>query len=247
MEESGTAKSPRIVVAIPMHGPNAKVGRDIERSARMQFEKRNTAGALNSVKLVVVDESSGGSAAVDPESIAGMTQDQIDSGAVVGWVGGVDSDALAVELPRLNEAGIAAVSPSSTATPFNRRDPAFPGSPIKYYPAFARYGLSFARTAPTDLTVAGRCLDSLRGSGIRRVFTVDAGDTDGDSFSSALEGQAPRAGVTIVGHESVPSGHADWEGITQQIAASGAQSVVWGSAPNTGEHDLWTSIASSRR
>ena len=234
---------PTVVLAVPKEGPEAHLGRDIERAAKMQFEATSKTGNLERLRLVVVDEASSQAPHIDPETVAERTQDQIDSGGVVGWVGGVDSDALAVELPRLNQAGVLAVSPNATATAFNRRDPGFPGAPIKYYPAFDRYGLSFARTSPTDIDVAGPCLKEIAGSGQRKVFTVDAGDTDGDSFSSAVDTLSLRQGITVVGHESVPLGHADWEGLVQQIHAAGAQVVIWGSTPGPGQADLWAAVA----
>ena len=230
------------MVAIPKEGPLAHIGRDAERAARMQFESRSKSGFLGALRLVTVDEAEKSAPYIDPERIAQRTQEQVDSGTVVAWVGGIDSDAVAVELPRLNEAGIVAVSPSATATPFNLRDPAFPGAPIKYFPAFAKFGLTFARTAPTDITLGRGCLASLAKQSVTRVFTLDAGDTDGDSFSSAVQSQAPSVGVELVGHESVSRSTADWDGLSRQIASSKAQVIIWGSALSGVESEFWASL-----
>ncbi len=235
-------KHPAVVVAIPKEGPLAHLGRDAERAARMQFEARTKSGFLGALRLVTVDEAEKSAPYIDPEKVAQRTQEQVDSGTVVAWVGGIDSDAVAVELPRLNEAGIIAVSPSATATPFNLRDPAFPGAPIKYFPAFAKFGLTFARTAPTDLTLGRGCLASLAKQRLVRVFTVDAGDTDGDSFSSAVQSQAPLVGGELVGHESVSTSSADWDGLSRQIANSKAQVIIWGSAISGVESEFWASL-----
>ncbi len=212
----------------------------------MEFESTPKTGALAGLKLVMVDEAGGSNAASDPEYVAKRTQELVDTGMVVGWVGGVDSDALAVELPRLNAAGVSTVSPGATATPFNRRDRGFPGAPIKYYPAFNKYGLNFARIAPTDQTLADHCLGDLASQGVKRVFTVDTGDTDGDSFSSAVETRAPLKGVSLVGHESLPDGNADWQGLVQQLAAVKAQAVVWGSASGSGDAELWRAVSDAK-
>ena len=236
---------PTVVIAVPKSGPLGELGRDTERAARMEFERQAGSQTLRQLKLATLNESGSGVEFSDAGQVAEETQTFVDTGMVVGMVGGIDSDALAVELPRLNEAGIAAVSPAATATPFNQRDPAFPGAPLKYYPAFAKFGLSFARTAPTDLGLIGPCLADLAASGTKRVFTIDSGDTDGDSLSSAVEAKAPDFGAVLVGHESVPRGNADWQGVVKQIAASGADAVIWGSAAGTGEAELWKEIQTS--
>lgn len=239
-------KGPTVVVAAPQEGPLAHLGRDIQRAAQMQFESRPMTAALSGLRFVTSDETSGTAPYSNPETVAERTQKLVDTGQIVGWVGGVDSDALAVELPRLSAAGVSAVSPAATATPFNRRDQGFPGAPIKYYPAFDKYGLSFARTAPTDKLLGSACLDWMARAGVKRVFTVDTGDTDGDSFSSAIETGAPTSGLTLVGHESVPAATADWEGVVKQAGAAGAQALIWGSASGSGDLELWKAVASSR-
>jgi len=248
-QDSKTAASkvdqPSVLVAVPKQGPLRDLGLDTERAARMEFERQTTRPALRQLKLVSISEAGSGEDFSNAAQVAKNTQGLVDTGMVVGMVGGIDSDALAVELPRLNEAGIAAVSPAATATPFNRRDEAFPGAPIKYYPAFAQFGLSFARTAPSDLHLIGPCLRQLAATKIRNVFTVDSGDTDGDSVSSAVEATAPSEGLVLVGHESVPKGNADWPGIVRQIGASRAEAVIWGSAAGTGETDLLKEMKSA--
>ena len=232
----------RIVLAVPRQGPDALEGKDTALAARLELESHGSAVAGRTVSLVSVNESDPASGEIVPERLADAVSNQTSDPKVVAWVGGLDSDALAVELPRLNEAGVATVSPGATATPFTRVDPAFPGAPTKYFPAVDTFGRAFMRTTPTDLEIAAATLADLRRRGVSRVMTVDSGDTDGDSFASAIEQLAPREGVKLVGHESVVQDEADWSGLVAEASAAHAQSIIWGSSPGDGQTALWAAV-----
>ncbi|CAB4859729.1 MAG: ABC transporter substrate-binding protein [Actinobacteria bacterium] len=250
--DEGQSKVPdsrtTIVLAAPLQGPDGPLGRDTVRAARMQLKAEGLPeSGPDSIRLAVLDESDPSAEGFNPEHVASLVSDALESGSpVVAWVGGIDSDTLAVELPRLNEVGVIAVSPSASGLPFTQADPAFPGAPIKYYPAIATFGVTFARTASTDIAIAGKMLSDLRRRGITRVLTVDGGDTAGDSYSSAVEQLAPRSGITLVGHESVPAGNADWEGIAAEADTLRAQAIIWTGSPGVAQASFWSTIKDSR-
>jgi len=235
-----------VVLAAPLHGPYGALGRDTVRAARMQLKAEGfPESGPASIRLEVVDESDPAADGFNPEHVASLVSDALEASRPVAWVGGIDSDTLAVELPRLNEAGVVAVSPSASALPFTQADPAFPGAPIKYYPAIATFGATFARTASTDSVIARKMLAEIRRRGITRVLTVDGGDTAGDSYSSAVEQLATSSGITLVGHESVPAGNADWEGIGAEAQTLRAQAIIWGGFPGVAQAELWAAIKDS--
>ena len=235
-----------MVVATPRQGPNAGQGKDLVRAARLQLESVNSTVAGRKVRIRQLNESGAVQGAADPEHVAKLVEDASADTSVVAWVGGLDSDSLAVELPRLNDAGLATVSPGATATPFNTRDPAFPGAPVKYYPSIAQYGMSFSRITTNDLSIAAKALAELKAKGVRSVLTVDIGDTDGDSFSSAVEQIAPSLGITLVGHESVVGQNADWAGIALEAKALRAKAIIWSSPAGADQVELWRAVAAVR-
>jgi len=248
---SGTPKAEQgggltVVVATPLQGPNADQGKDLVRAARLQLESVDSTVAGRKVRIRQLNESGAVQGAADPEHVAKLVEAASADPSVVAWIGGLDSDSLAVELPRLNEAGLAAVSPGATATPFNRRDPAFPGAPVKYYPSIAQFGMSLWRITTNDLSIAAKALTDLRAKGVRSVFTVDIGDTDGDSFSSAVEQMASSHGIALVGHESVVGQNADWAGIALEAKALRAKAIIWSSPAGVDQLELWRAVAKAK-
>jgi ABC-type branched-subunit amino acid transport system substrate-binding protein len=235
-----------VVIAAPTSGVQGAFGRDLIEAARLELKSQSCSRGPVKIRLKSVNVAAGEGALGDPERVASLARAAVEDSDAVAWIAAGDSNSTAISLPLLNEAGISVVSPTATAVSFTTADPAFPGAPTKYYPALETYGQAFARLVADDSAIARAALRSLRKRGIKSVYLADAGDTDGQSFGSLMTQLAPSVGIKVAGTDSVDASAVDWPGFVDQIRASGAQAVVWGSPAGDGGEELWKAVERSK-
>lgn len=240
-----TARKPSravIVVPVPGSGPARKFGRELLAAARTRLKMLGGEAAGIKVELRSVDQQQV-AAQPDPEGVARLAAEAVADPETVAWLGGIDSNTTALALPVLNASGVMVVSASAAATPFTVRDPAFPGAPGKYFPQAVLYGRSFARTTASDGRIVSGGLRQLAGSDLNAVYAVDSGDTDGVAFTSALRQHGARAGVRLVGSETVIADDVDWLEVIARARAAGADAIAWGSASGDSASALWSAVS----
>lgn len=232
-----------VVMPVPDEGHRAQIGRDMFDAAEMELKRAGGMAAGIRVELRRASAPPGGTGDQGPELTARTAAAAAAESGTVAWLGGFDSNDTAVALPLLNAAGVAVVSPAAAATSLTRPDPEFPGAPAKYYPQAELYGRSFARTVAADPQMADVVLREASRAGVRRIFAIDAGDTDGVAFSSAVEQSARRSGVEFLGRAAVTEGEDDWEGLLVKATDAGADAIAWGSDPGPTASHLWRAVA----
>jgi ABC-type branched-subunit amino acid transport system substrate-binding protein len=103
------------------------------------------------------------------------------------------------------------------------------------------------RTVANDEQIAAVALREMRRVGVRSIYALDAGDTDGVAFSSALERAAAAAGIKFAGRDSVEPNLEDWSSELATVNDAGADTVVWGSVSGSGELPLWQQASAAGR
>jgi branched-chain amino acid transport system substrate-binding protein len=164
----------------------------------------------------------------------------------VAYIGDFDSAATATSLPITNQAGLLQVSPASPyvgLTDPSRYDDK--GEPERYRPSGTN---TFARLVPTDLQEATATLSFMRDEGVKRVFAV----TDTAPYASydavtatMVANGAQHAGIALAGSAQINSSSATagaYAALAGTIAASGAQAVIVGGAPDSGIAALFQTI-----
>ena len=121
---------------------------------------------------------------------------------VVGVIGPVNSGCAEYEIPILNRANVAMVSPSVTAVGLTKGSRAtIPGQPQRYYPSGSR---NFFRVVPSD-DHQGRAGASFmkKELGVTRVYVLDDKGLYGKGVADAFRVSAgqKKIGLKVVGHE----------------------------------------------
>jgi branched-chain amino acid transport system substrate-binding protein len=152
--------------------------------------------------------------------------------SLVGVVGTFTSTCATFELPILNRAGVAMVSPSNTYVGLTRGGPgAAPGDPARYAPTGRR---SYARVvAPDDVQGAA---DALLAHDLHahRVFVVSDGTPYGRGIATAFRLAARRLGIRIAGSarwdrtppQALRPRHADAAFLGGYPASGGGDAVI---------------------
>lgn len=199
-------------VSVPLHGPRAVEGRAIVEGAKLALaDAGGRVGDLR-VRGIYLDDTEEGrwSLARTAENARRASEDV----TAIGYIGDLDSGATRVSLPITNQAGIAQISPGSTAVDLTRLPPVGNASPERLRPSERD---SFARVVPDD-EVQGRAAALwAKRMRARRVGVAGDGSPFAEVLSRAFLQQAADSGLgtgegggtDVVYYAGEPAGFAD--------------------------------------
>ncbi len=219
-----TGRTLRVYVSVPLRGPSAVSGASIVNGAKLALA--GAGGRIGRFRIVlkVLDDATVARREWDPGQTSDGARQAVLDPATIGYVGELDSGASAISIPILNRAGIAQISPTSTAVGLTSAAPgAEPGEPAKYYPTGAR---TFARVAPSDAVQAAAQVSLQRSLGCRRTFVVDDGEVDGEDTATSFDLAARSEGLQVIATQQFNPRATDYRPLAASISSTGANCVL---------------------
>ena len=197
-----------VYVSMPLHGPEARNGRDVVDAARLALaDARGMAGELR-IRATYLDDTSGhgANARWSPAAAAANARRASQDSAAIAYIGELDSGATRFSLPITNEAHILQVSPASAAVDLVQP---FLGAgdqiPEQVQPTGQR---NFGRVIPSDEAQADAGVAWAKRLGVTTARVVG----DGGSFSRVMESafgeRARQSGVKVERAKLAPPGEA---------------------------------------
>jgi branched-chain amino acid transport system substrate-binding protein len=242
---------------LPFVGPQQDVMQSIEngewlallscrRHGRIDLHCQSDEVNGHLVTLARVED--GNASGWDPADASAAATDAVQTNGAIAMIGDFDSAATATSLPITNAGDLLQVSPASPyvgltdQSPFDDK-----GEPGSYYPAASAQ--TFARLLPTDAQEARATVAYMRSLGVTRLFAV----TDTAPYASydsviatMVAADAPQSGIALAGQAQVNSSanasDTGYSSVAQAIAASGADAVIVGAAPDAGIEALWQEL-----
>jgi branched-chain amino acid transport system substrate-binding protein len=213
-----------VYVSAPLNGPSSVSGRAIMNGARLAVDRVHARIGRYRIAVKPLDDSTPASLEWDPgQTLTGARLAVLDP-TTIGYVGDLDSGASAVSIPVLNRAGIAQISPTSTAVGLTFDGPgAAPGEPFKYYPTGAR---TFARVAPSDEVQAAVQVSLQRSFGCARTYVVDDGEVDGEDMATSFDLAARAAGLDVVATQQYEQKANNYRSLASSIATTTPNCVL---------------------
>jgi branched-chain amino acid transport system substrate-binding protein len=106
-----------VYVSMPLHGPQARNGRDIVDAAHLALADANGMAGRLRIRAIYMDDTSGHGADArwSPAAAAANARRASQDSAAIAYIGDFDSGATRFSLPITNEAHILQVSPASSA------------------------------------------------------------------------------------------------------------------------------------
>jgi branched-chain amino acid transport system substrate-binding protein len=143
--------------------------------------------------------------------------------SVIGVLGTFNSGCAKIEVPVLNRASLAMVSPANTNPGLTKKWDV--GEPQKYYPTGTR---NYARVVATD-DIQGPA-DALwsQSLGFKKVFVLNDKQTYGFGVATTYRAAAKKLGIKVVGFQGWDAKASSYEALATSIKASGAQAVFLG-------------------
>jgi branched-chain amino acid transport system substrate-binding protein len=105
-----------VYVSMPLHGPQARNGRDIVDAARLALADANGMAGRLRIRAIYMDDTTGHGADArwSPAAAAANARRASQDSAAIAYIGDFDSGATRFSLPITNEAHILQVSPASS-------------------------------------------------------------------------------------------------------------------------------------
>jgi branched-chain amino acid transport system substrate-binding protein len=205
-----------------LQGDDAQDARDGADAAKLALRQAEGMAGEFTVNLVTLDDTDPETGRWGKEQAVANARRAIADRNIIAYIGDTSSEATALTLPLLNEAGVLQIGPQSGYVGLTR--PAGRGEPERFYPAGER---TFGRIAPADDLGADALLEAMEGAGARRLAVLDDGELEAIGTAALITARAQSAGIEVVDERSVDTGDEDQSGLARDVVESGADAVLY--------------------
>jgi branched-chain amino acid transport system substrate-binding protein len=213
-----------IYAGVPLRGASSVSGTAVLSGESMALAAIRGRIGRYRIALKALDDATIVRGGWDPGQTSANARLAVQDKTTIGYLGDLNSGASAVSIPVLNRAGIAQISPASTAVGLTSGGPGTdPGEPQKYYPTGAR---TFARVVPSDAVQAAAQVRLQLGAGCTKTFVVDDDEVDGQDTAESFEAAAQSSGLKVAGSQSFEPRQSSYSSLAAAVASSGADCVL---------------------
>ena len=223
--------------ALPLEGPSAEIGHQIEGGEKLALAQAGGRVGPFRVSYASLDDVNPVSGANSPGETAAAAKQAAQDTSTIAYIGDYSSEATAVSLPLMNEAGILQVSPASPYAGLTSSHDAGQDEPERFYPSGKR---TFVRLAPGDTVQAAAQARLMRALGVHSVYVLDDQNPFQLPLAALVGEQATALGVALAGHDSIGiTPGSNFSGEASKIVASHAQAVFVAAGSGPGTVALW--------
>ena len=222
--DSGGGESIKIVSDLPLQGANRAQTTTMVNAIKLAIQERDGEVAGLKIDYESMDDATAQAGQWDPAKCAENAQKAAQDEAVIGWIGPFNSGCAATQIPTLNEAGLAMVSPANTYTGLTKPTPD-PSEPDKYYPTGER---NYARVIVTDVQQGQAAATFLQDEGFESVYILDDKETYGKGVADEFQKAAEGLGIEIVGREGIDGSASNYRSLMNKIADADADAIYFG-------------------
>jgi branched-chain amino acid transport system substrate-binding protein len=213
-----------IYSSAPLDGPSSIAAQAIVSGERLALARVHGRIGEYRIVLQVLDDATAQRGGWDPGQTTDNARRAIADRTTIGYLGELDSGASAISIPVLNRAGIAQISPASTAVGLTVARPgASPGEPQKYYPTGVR---TYARVVPNDSVQAIAQVRLQLSEGCNKTFVLDDGEVDGSDTAASFQLAAQAAGLPVAGVHAFDPRATSYSSLIAGVAQTGADCVL---------------------
>jgi branched-chain amino acid transport system substrate-binding protein len=241
--DDATGSPLAVYSSLPLQGAAAGISEQIIGGEKLALAAAGGRAGPFKVGYVSLDDSSPTTGQWNPGVTASNAKTAAQDTSTIAYLGDYESAATAISLPLINAAGIPQVSPASPYVGLTQSLDAGQDEPERFYPSGTR---TFARLQPGDPLQASAQVDLMRSLGVHRVYLLDDGDPFAVPLAELVAGEAERAGIEVVAHDSlsIVTG-ASFTGEAEKVAASGAGAVFYSGRGSEGAAQLWRALHAS--
>jgi len=223
----GGGETLKIVSDLPLQGSDREQTAQMNNAIELVLEEAGNQAGDFTIEFEAFDDSTAAKGAWDEALCASNARMYAEDDSVVGVIGTYNSGCAAIEIPILNEAGVAMVSPANTAVGLTHEGVgAGEGEPEKYYPSGTR---NYARVVASDDLQGKTDAEFFKNDlGVTKVFILDDKEQYGKGVADAFENFANEIDLEVVGHEGWDKNAQNYTALMTQIKGTGADGIFLG-------------------
>jgi len=231
---AGEGTTVKIVSDLPLQGSDRVQTTEMNEAIKFVLEQAGNKAGPHTLEFEEFDDATAATGAWDEAKCAENARTFAESEEIVAVIGTYNSGCAAIEIPILNEGGVAMISPANTYTGLTKSGPGTEaGEPDKYYPTGDR---QYVRVVASDDNQgkigAAYMMDTL---GVTKVFILDDRELYGKGVADAFESSANDIGLEVVGHEGWDKNAPNYRALMTKIKATGADGIyIGGISTNNG-------------
>lgn len=229
-----------IYSSLPLQGESAVISEQIEGGEKLALSQAGGHVGRFKVSYVSLDDANPTNGQVSPGETAGNAKQAAQDTSTIAYLGDFNSAATAISLPNLNAADILQVSPASPYVGLTQSLDAGQDEPDRFYLTGKR---NFGRLMPGDPAQASAQVHLMHRLGVGSVFVLDDQNAFEMPLASIVAEEAPRAGITVAGHDSIAvEAGSVFKGEIEKIVSSHAQAVFLAAGGGPGTVTLWEEL-----
>ena len=190
----------------------------------LAIDERNGKAGDIKIEYESLDDATAQAGQWDAAKCAENAQSAAQDDEIIGWIGPFNSGCAAVEIPILNEAGLAMISPANTYTGLTKPTPD-ESEPDKYYPTGER---NYARVIVTDVQQGQAGASFMDDEGVETVFILDDRETYGKGVADEFQTAAEDLGIEVIGREGIDGSAPNYRSLMNKIAAADPDAIYFG-------------------
>jgi branched-chain amino acid transport system substrate-binding protein len=231
--------------SLPLQGPDAAISSQLANGEKLALALAGGHVGRLVVGYVSLDDSNPVSGRLDPGAAESNAEMAARDPMTIAYLGDWDSAATAVSLPLINAAGIPQVSPSSPYSGLTSGLDAGQDEPARFYPSGLR---TFARLQPGDQAQAQAQVALMSSLGVRRLYMLEDESPFQRPLAQMVLAGAQRAGITVVGQDSVASGEGQrFTSEVEKVVRSHVDAVFYAGASAAAAVTLWRELHAADR
>jgi len=220
----GEGLTAKIVSDLPRQGANRAQTTTMVNAIELALEERNGKAGDITIEYESLDDATAQAGQWDAAKCAENAQSAAQDEEIIGWIGPFNSGCAAVEIPILNEAGLAMISPANTYTGLTKPTPD-ESEPDKYYPTGQR---NYARVIVTDVQQGQAGAAFFADEGVETVYILDDRETYGKGVADEFQTAAEDLGIEVIGREGIDGSAPNYRSLMNKIAAADPDAIYFG-------------------
>jgi branched-chain amino acid transport system substrate-binding protein len=226
----------KIAVDLPVGGAEGANGIPTRQGVQLAIDQANAAGGVTldgksyQIQMYFLDDVPPGGQAHDPAQGSKNADSFIADPDVMAMIGPFNSNVARAMMPKLNQAGLASISPSNTATDLTLAD---------YNPNLKDLRptgkITYFRVCTTDNVQGPVMADyAMTKLGKQKFYILDDTETYGKGIANEFEKEVKAKGGTVLGHDGVPKGTTDFSSILSKVASTNPDALYYGGTQSNG-------------
>jgi branched-chain amino acid transport system substrate-binding protein len=230
---SAAAQDPnvvKIVSSLPRTGSANAQTTTMVNGIRMAIEEAGGKAGNFTVVYEDWDDASPERGQWDPAVVAANADRAVRDQDVVAVIGTYNSGAAKIMMPKLNQAGIAMVSPANTWPGLTKPGIGEANEPMVYQPTGK---INYFRVVPSDDIQGAVGAQWAKELGCKKVYILHDRELYGRGIASIFQKKAPEYGLTVAGYEGIDPKASNYRALVTKIRQSGADLVYYGGTTQT--------------